>query len=927
FAMTTNASDANNDIDVASGFARDENNAFDLIMPAGMTKQMDAAWAAGTNAGALLQSANLTGTITVVANTTVTGSGTTFGTDFIVGDVIQTAGGQARRITAIASNTSMTVESAWTSGETGVTYKRGGKARNCVYRVFAIGRDSDGTVDIAVSTRDTPVDLPAGWSGFARIDYQLTDAAGNNRAFVRSGDIRILVTAITLYSESPGGNSDIITTRTTPLPPSVEAYFRITNTTEVYHADLAAPPGAPMSANYRGGIPLNATSSLKTKYQANFSENFALVLYGWRDTRGRGTGGIGANSNAGRVSWPSSITPAALVADTHNWAPTGFAAATVVRLDYAADGRQLTGMTAGAHGDIVELDNIGTAVGILPGESTSSSAANRFAHTDRVYHWPGQTKRFRYDATAQRWRSAEGRSSETINDEAAIASASTADLGAVSTERVLVTGATVIASFGTKTNRRRWVRFQDWVMVTHNATTLALLGGGSRLYMPGDVSLFVSDSSGNWRELAREAANGRVPHIVAQPDPFPTVPFKPRVWANWSTMHWLDDNFTFTRSSTATYLDRAGLLRTAASGVPRFHTIYASGETGLLIEGARTNLFLQSEQFWALPWVVSGASVSGDVAIAPDGSGSADKLVESATNAQHLVGQGVSFSASSTITLSVMAKAAERSSIQLSMWDGANNVLARFNLSTGVIAAAAQITAGTNLSNPVATIATLANGWCLLSLTVATATITSLFCQIDIGNPIAGYLGDGSSGVYLWGAQLEVGAFPSSYIPTTSAQVTRAADVLWRSNADGVLNNLETTLFAEFIMAYRPTSVAGLISVDDGTFNNRSQMFVEPANDKPTGYTMVGGVNQAWYGTASAITYGVAQKVAYAVKQDDFALTLNGGAIATDNSGTVPAATRMTVGADPINPAFVLMKKIAEWPRRITNANLQTVTT
>ncbi|MGD9767978.1 MAG: hypothetical protein AB7U62_10055, partial [Pseudolabrys sp.] len=65
FAMTTNASDANNDIDVASGFARDENNAFDLIMPAGMTKQMDASWAAGTNAGALLQSANLTGTITV----------------------------------------------------------------------------------------------------------------------------------------------------------------------------------------------------------------------------------------------------------------------------------------------------------------------------------------------------------------------------------------------------------------------------------------------------------------------------------------------------------------------------------------------------------------------------------------------------------------------------------------------------------------------------------------------------------------------------------------------------------------------------------------------------------------------------------------------------------------------------------------------
>jgi len=113
------------------------------------------------------QSSNLTGTITVVTSTAVSGSGTTFLTDFQVGDVITTAGGQSRRITVVSDNLNMTVESAWSSGEAGVTYKRGGEAPSTHYYLYALGHST--TPGFILTTRnvsegDSLVDLPSGYS-------------------------------------------------------------------------------------------------------------------------------------------------------------------------------------------------------------------------------------------------------------------------------------------------------------------------------------------------------------------------------------------------------------------------------------------------------------------------------------------------------------------------------------------------------------------------------------------------------------------------------------------------------------------------------------------------------------------------------------------------------------------------------------------
>lgn len=210
FGTGTNATDTSNDIDIASGNCRSSDDTQNIILASALVKRADAVWAVGTNQGGMLQSDNLTGTISVTnAGTSITGSGTTFTTDFAVGDPFTTAGGQCRRITVITSNTAMTVESAWTATESAVTYKRGGKARSTLYNIFAIRRDSDGVVDVAFSARTTPVDLPSGWSTYRIIWHFATDTSAVNRAYTQLGYTNFLTSLYTESSPTGSGHTTI----------------------------------------------------------------------------------------------------------------------------------------------------------------------------------------------------------------------------------------------------------------------------------------------------------------------------------------------------------------------------------------------------------------------------------------------------------------------------------------------------------------------------------------------------------------------------------------------------------------------------------------------------------------------------------------------------------------------------------------------
>jgi hypothetical protein len=258
----------------------------------------------------------------------------------------------------------------------------------------------------------------------------------------------------------------------------------------------------------------------------------------------------------------------------------------------------------------------------------------------------------------------------------------------------------------------------------------------------------------------------------------PAVLFDPRASQR------IDPRFKFTRDGAASYIDRDGVLQVngAPANQPRVGFNYEPDSDGVLqlvqgitVEEQRTNLLLRSEEFdnasWTLSRVLAFGNGSQSNAIsAPNGSFTADKITESTETGVHTIRQSVTILSGVSYTLTVYAKSGERSGLAINSFDGTNK-RATFNLATGAIQG---FDAGV-----AASIAPAGGGWFRCSATITSAS-TSFLAIFEIANAsfTTNYTGDGTSGIYLWGAQLEVGSFPTSYIPTTTATVTRPADLL-----------------------------------------------------------------------------------------------------------------------------------------------------
>jgi hypothetical protein len=184
--------------------------------------------------------------------------------------------------------------------------------------------------------------------------------------------------------------------------------------------------------------------------------------------------------------------------------------------------------------------------------------------------------------------------------------------------------------------------------------------------------------------------------------------------------------------------------------------------------------------------------------------------------------------------------------------------------------------------------------------------------------------------------QLELGAFATSVIPTTTTALTRAADVASVNTLTPWYNAVEGTLFAEFAVAgYAPSgafpSIAGL---SDNTGNNRVSLANTNtgANLYSYGEVNAGGVSQAGFYGASGSPFGVGsvRKSAIAYAANNFAFTVQGLAAQTDTSGTVPTVSGLKLAADATGSAFLLngyLRRVVFYPRRLANAELQAITT
>ena len=219
--------------------------------------------------------------------------------------------------------------------------------------------------------------------------------------------------------------------------------------------------------------------------------------------------------------------------------------------------------------------------------------------------------------------------------------------------------------------------------------------------------------------------------------------------------------------SVARYLPRRG------------HYVYndqAWTNRGLLLESeARTNLITYS-----IPdtnWSPIRASVSEGVALAPDGTMTASKGVEdTSTSATHRVDFDLTVTDGSSYSWSVFAKAAERDSVAMEIGAGSISAsYARFDLSSGVVAE--------EVGGAIGYIEDFGNGWYRCTVNGLAGVTDRVLIGICDG-ATQSYTGDGTSGIYLWGAQLEEGSTPSSYMPTNGATFTRAAETLTVAAAD-----------------------------------------------------------------------------------------------------------------------------------------------
>ena len=283
-------------------------------------------------------------------------------------------------------------------------------------------------------------------------------------------------------------------------------------------------------------------------------------------------------------------------------------------------------------------------------------------------------------------------------------------------------------------------------------------------------------------------------------------------WANkkGSTLSYNDEGgnfkplpFSFTRDSIATRVNKEGLIEVVGKDIPRIDYT-DSAEGVLLLENSATNYLTQSNQFdttWNLQNITISSNQNG-----VGGSVDAWKLIPSTSNSYHRITNLVSGAQNLAVTLSVYAKADGYNFLRITE-NGSTGDYATFNLLDGIVE---------NNTSSEAKIESMGNGWyrCSSSIVATTSHRFDMYVMesATIQEP---WQGDGTKGIYIQYAQLEVGNL-SSYIPTSGSSVQRAAETCNGAGNSEVFNDSEGVLFANI----SPLDNDVAISLSDNTFNN-----------------------------------------------------------------------------------------------------------
>lgn len=380
-----------------------------------------------------------------------------------------------------------------------------------------------------------------------------------------------------------------------------------------------------------------------------------------------------------------------------------------------------------------------------------------------------------------------------------------------------------------------------------------------------------------------------------------------------------DGDFDFSGGSTATRVNKDGLIETVGDDTPRLDYPLTNGVVGdcphLLLEPSRTNNLQRSEEFDNGYWNKSLISVTVNDSVSPDGSVTADKIVSGNSTGNHFFRRTSLTYAATNNTFSVFAKFTDDlfEQFHFIIYDGSNHS-AYFDVKNGsVISADSGITAS---------MINYGSGWYRCIATYQTASTSVGQIKVELGST-SSITGDGTSGMLFWGMQWETGSYATSYIPTSGSTVTRSADSCNSAGTSAEFNDSEGVLFAE-ISALADDSTNRIISVSDGSGSNR--VLIKYDNSSNTIEASSTGFDEVSLSHSYTITNTA--KIAFKYKQNDFALWVNGSEVDTDSSGTTPS------GLDTLNfdngsggsDFYGKCKQLLYFNEALSDSELQTLT-
>jgi hypothetical protein len=349
-----------------------------------------------------------------------------------------------------------------------------------------------------------------------------------------------------------------------------------------------------------------------------------------------------------------------------------------------------------------------------------------------------------------------------------------------------------------------------------------------------------------------------------------------------------DGDFTHSRGSTATRVNKDGLIESVATNVPRLDYPITNGVVGdcphLLLEPSRTNISPDSERMDL--WNSLRVTRTINQGVSPDGANTAVKVAMTSSTGEHSVYDGVTVSSGTAYTNSIFIKrgtgSADWQYFQFRYRNGG------FGTGGGVVV---DVHNGTITYNSGLTdygIENYGNGWYRVFITQTATTNSSSAGPVLAFNEISNgfdvnIVGNTNADVLLWGSQIEAGSYKTSYIKTSGGTVTRSADACNGSGTSAEFNGSEGVLFVE-LEALENGGSTRVISISNGSTSNNVYLNTSSSGNTFTAQIIVNGSSGGFSLSTTNVNQTNNNKIAIKYKTNDHAMWVNGTEVDTESS-------------------------------------------